>query len=265
MSVGRNTASDLSGPASPIAFLTLTLVVAAPFWLLGDVVDVDIMPGLPLSALMIFAPAIAAFGLRLREAGPAGAAQLAARAIDAPRVRSLLWYAPAILLMPIVGMLAYFLAIGFGADVPPPQIRPGELAALAALFFIAASLEEIGWVGYALDPLQARIGELRAGLVIGVVWVVFHIPALAQVGRSLEWIVWWAIGTLAIRIFMVRLYNAAGGSVFLLSLFHMSQNVAWQAYPVRGSHYDPRLFGVLFVLCAVAAVAMRGRRAKPTG
>ncbi|MEO1014683.1 MAG: CPBP family intramembrane glutamic endopeptidase [Pseudomonadota bacterium] len=257
MAAHSNAVSKADGPQSPLAFLVLTIFCAVPFWLLAELFDAEIMPGLPVSALMVFAPAGAAFALRLRESGLAGAGRLATRVFDAPRVTSWIWYLPALFLMPAVSIAAFVVSSLAGVDIPPPDLQPAKLAMLAAIFFVAAALEEIGWVGYALDPLQERVGEVRAALTIGVVWVVFHLAALIQVGRSAEWIFWWAVGTLAIRIFMTRLYNAAGASVFLVSLFHASQNVSWQAYPVRGSHYDPRLFGALFVLCALVAFAMR--------
>ena len=36
--------------------------------------------------------------------------------------------------------------------------------------------EEFGWRGYAQQPLQKRFGVLRASLLIGFIWGMFHLP-----------------------------------------------------------------------------------------
>jgi membrane protease YdiL (CAAX protease family) len=48
--------------------------------------------------------------------------------------------------------------------------------------------EELGWSGYALDPMQARWHALQAGILLGLVWAVWHWVPLVQVHRSAEWI-----------------------------------------------------------------------------
>ena len=52
----------------------------------------------------------------------------------------------------------------------------------AATVFNASSLlggplgEEPGWRGYALPQLQARIGPVRATIIVGVLWAGWHLP-----------------------------------------------------------------------------------------
>ncbi|MEM9618791.1 MAG: CPBP family intramembrane glutamic endopeptidase [Pseudomonadota bacterium] len=156
--------------------------------------------------------------------------------------------------MPLLSLVAFTVSGLIGTPLPMPQFTLSDVFLLCVLFFIAASMEELGWAGYATEPLQARFGALVAGLIIGLVWAIYHFIPLIQADRSVEWIAWWALGTVAVRVFMVALYNAAGGSIFIVTLFHMTQNVSWQLYPVRGSHYDPQLFSVLFVIMAVIGV-----------
>ena len=240
---------------SPFLFFALVFVLSAPFWALGAFADRQLMPGLPASALMIVSPVLAAVILRWREGGPQGAGALLARAFDFRRNKSMAWYAPALFLMPLLSVIAFFVSGATGTPLPLPQFTAGDVLALCVVFFAAAAMEELGWAGYASDPLQARYGALAASLVIGVVWAVWHFVPLLQADRSMAWIAWWTLGAVAVRVLMVMLYNAAGGSVFILTLLHMSQNVSWQLYPVQGSYYDPQLFAVLFVIAAVIAVS----------
>lgn len=244
----------LERSGAPFVFFALVFLLSAPFWVLGAFVERQLMPGLPPSALMILAPMLAAVILRWREAGPRGAAALLARVFDLRRNKSLVWYALALLLMPMLSVTAFLVSGATGTPLPLPQITFGDVLLLCVLFFIAAAMEELGWAGYASDPLQARYGALTASLLIGLVWAVWHYIPLLQADRSMAWIAWWTLGAVAVRVFMVTLYNVAGGSVFMLTLLHMSQNVSWQLYPVQGSYYDPRLFGALFAIAAMTAV-----------
>jgi hypothetical protein len=92
----------------------------------------------------------------------------------------------------------------------------------------------------------------------------FHIVPLLQAGRSLAWIAWWSLATVAVRVIMVRLYDRAGRSVFLVSLFHAMINVSWQAFPVQGSFYDPKPVAAVLIAAALIwhPAAREGRDAE---
>jgi membrane protease YdiL (CAAX protease family) len=110
---------------------------------------------------------------------------------------------------------------------------------MLAAFFVGALGEELGWSGYAIDPMQERWGALQAGILLGLVWAAWHVIALIQAHRSAAWIAWWCLGTVTMRVVIVWLYNGTGKSVFAVSLFHAIGNVSWQLFPVHGSYFDP--------------------------
>jgi membrane protease YdiL (CAAX protease family) len=93
-------------------------------------------------------------------------------------------------------------------------------------FFVAAECEELGWSGYATDPLQERSNALVASLLIGLVWSEFHFVPLLQAHRTLEWIAWWSLGTVSLRVLLVWLYNNTGQSVFVTALAHAMGNLS---------------------------------------
>lgn len=116
----------------------------------------------------------------------------------------------------------------------------------------------MGWSGYVIDPMQRRWGALRASIVLGGVWAVYHFIALAQVHRSADWIVGWSVGTVAARVIIVWLYNNAGKSVFATVLFHTTLNLGWQLYPVQGSFFNPGVTGAIMAVVAAIVVAVWG-------
>ena len=245
---------------SPITFFILVFALSVPFFVLGAFAPIELLPGLPIGAVMVVVPVAAALILVLRQDGRAGALALLKRSFDFRRVGAKSWYLPVILIAPGVAVVSYGLLGWMGVPVPVPEFSVVTTLVLFLVFFVAALGEELGWSGYATDPLQDRWGALSASLVIGAVWAVWHFIPLLQVGRSLEFIAWWSLGTIAMRVIMVWLYNNTGRSVFVMALFHAMANLAWQLFPVQGSYFDPRIHGLLMAAVAVAVVLIWGPR-----
>jgi CAAX protease family protein len=91
-----------------------------------------------------------------RESGLSGVAALLRRSFDLERIRAWAWYAPVLLLMPAVMALSFVMQRLWGMPVPAPQIAVLPALALCAVFFVGALGEELGWSGYAIDPMQDR-------------------------------------------------------------------------------------------------------------
>src|SRR4029079_18076853 len=85
---------------SPLTFFVVTFALAIPFWVLGAMVRRELLPGLPVTALMFVCPGLADLILGQREHGSAGAKTLLARAFDCKRIEAKRWYAPMLLLSP---------------------------------------------------------------------------------------------------------------------------------------------------------------------
>ena len=141
-----------------------------------------------------------------------------------------------------------------GIAVPAPRFELLPALLLCGFFFVGAIGEELGWSGYAIEPLQARWGPLRASLILGAVWAAWHLIALVQAHKPPTWIAWWALGTVAARVVMVWLFDRTGHSVFGQILFHTASNVSWQLFPVQGSWFDPRIYGPTMALLALVVV-----------
>jgi len=242
------------GARSLLAYFGLTFLLTAPFWVLSAVSGKQLLPGLPLAALAVICPAIAALVLSWRFGGVTAAQALLKRALDFRRVRAKAWWLPILLISPAVSAAVFLILRLGGSAVPVPQISLLPTAALFVVFLVCAISEELGWSGFALGPLQARLGAVPAGLILGAVWAVWHYPALLQAHRAADWIAWWTLGTVAMRLIMVWLFNKTGGSVFGAAVFHAVSNLCWQMFPVQGSWFDPRLNGLLMGGLALATV-----------
>lgn len=253
-------ALDAQRGRSPAVFFLLVFALSAPLWLVAPLAHVQMLPGLPMSAVMVVCPLVASLILVARERGTQGLKSHLGRALDFRRIESKAWYAPILLLMPATAALAYVTMRALGLPLPAPSLSFSTVPALFLLFFLAAVAEELGWSGYALDPLQNRWGALFASLILGLVWVAWHVVPLVQVGRAPGWIAWWSLAAVATRVLHTWLYNNTGKSVFGAALFHAMANVSWQMFPNHGSHYDPRITGIILVIVTVSVTIAWGPR-----
>lgn len=247
-------------PRSPLKFFLLVFALSVPFWFLGAVTGAQLSADLPVAALIFVCPVIAASILVYRENGTAGVTELLRRSFDYKRIRAKVWYVPVVLLLPGIYALTYGLMRLLGSPVPTLQFP--VLAALVTFlaFFGAGLCEELGWSGYVLDPMQARWSALQAGILLGLVWAVFHYVPLVQRHRSLAWIAWWSLGTVASRVLLVWLYNNTGKSVFAATLFHAMGNLSqlgpFLDFGSGGYPYSAQRISSLIIALAAAVVTV---------
>jgi membrane protease YdiL (CAAX protease family) len=251
---------DRMGRSAVLAFFVLVFVLSLPFWLIGSVTGLLLAPGLPVSALAAFSPALSAAILVYREKGSAGVTELLKRASDLACMKDKRWLAPIVLLMPAVMAASYVVMRLMGMPVPAPAFSIVAAILLFCAFFVGGLGEELGWSGYAIEALQKRWGALSAALALGLVWAAWHVVPLTQAHRLVEWIAWWCLGTIALRVVMTWLYNNTGHSVFGAMVFHAMINVSWLTFPIRGSYYDPRVTGLIVAAVAVAVTAIWDQR-----
>jgi membrane protease YdiL (CAAX protease family) len=243
-----------------VKFFVLVFALSIPFWLLGAVTGLPLMPGLSVSALMTFCPTAAALILLCRENKAKGAVELLRRSFDFRRNTRARWYLPVLLLMPAVSGVVYMLMRWMNLPLPDQQVSVVGFVLMSIGFFIGALGEELGWSGYALEALQARWNALQASAILGLVGVVWHLVPLLLLHRSPTWIAWWCLYAMAARIVIVWLYNNTGRSVFAVALFHATLNLTYMLFPIYGSHFDMRLGGLVMALAAALVTAGWGSR-----
>jgi membrane protease YdiL (CAAX protease family) len=126
------------------------------------------------------------------------------------------------------------------------------------LFLIEALTEEVGWQGYAFDPLQARWKALTASIILGIVWAAWHFIPFIQMHQSASWIAWQSLNILVTRILIVWIYNNTGKSVMTAILYHTMYNVSTVLFPMFGLIYDPKVTTIILSAIALIVVFLWG-------
>ncbi|MDR3575377.1 MAG: CPBP family intramembrane metalloprotease [Anaerolineaceae bacterium] len=256
--------TKLAAVKSPWKFFWLVFAVSAPFLLVGTVVEQALPKSLhitlPFAALGFVCPMLVGMYLSYRESGWEGVGRLMKRAIDFSKIKEKKWLIPAIFFWPAIMILGYAWMKITGTALPALHFPDWTAPVSLLLFFIGGSGEELGWMGYAIDPLQERRGALEASLILGAVWAVWHIIPFAQAHQSAVWIFWQCTAMLATRILMVWLYNNSGKSVFVVILFHAMYNVISLVFPNYGFVFNPFIFCVLTFAAAGIVILLWGPR-----
>jgi len=264
-SVATSHAQTSRSPSSarartPWLFVLLVFLLSVPFALLGFVTKLQLLPGIPISALGFVCPAIAAVLLSHRERGRAGVTALIRRSLEFKESLATPWLFPILLLMPCVAFATLIVLRTTNIPQPRPHFPlPGSLILFAA-FLVAALGEEMGWSGYAIDPLQKRWTALQASIVLGAIWAAWHIVAMVQTGQSAAWIAWGCLDMVATRVIMVWIYNNTGRAVVAVVLFHAIANLTFKSVFPGGSFESERIISVILTIVALIVTIVWGPR-----
>jgi uncharacterized protein len=123
--------------------------------------------------------------------------------------------------------------------------------------------EEYGWRGYLL-PRLLPLGEVRASMLLGLIWGLWHLPLIIA-GLNYPGVnVWLAIlvftfVTVALSFTYTWFYVASSGSVLVASVFHASTNqfsdTFWVPPLLSGATpFAPSLVSAVLILALVAVV-----------
>lgn len=252
----RASVDPAAAQASPPRFFALVLALSIPFWVLGSMTRLQLLPGLSVTALMGFCPLVAAAMLAYRDRGIAGVFALLKRSWDFERISAKGWFLPIILLMPALTTLSIVCLHFNGMPLPSLQFTILTGVAVFVAFFIGALGEELGWSGYITDPMQRRWGALGASLLLGAVWAAWHVVPYMQAHRPVAWMGWYALSTVATRVVMVWIFNNTAKSVFGAAVFHAMLNLCWLLFPEE--YLDPRFMALAMSGVAVSVVIVWG-------
>jgi len=192
--------------------------------------------GLPVNALAIAAitagPALSGLLVTTAASGLSGVARLLRRLLlwRVPRF----WYVFALLGIPAIYVAGTILLPGAWSSFNPLTLDTWlSYLWLFPLVLIVGGplLEEIGWRGFALAPLEARWGPSGGTIILGLLWALWHYPqylmpdwAAQNGGFTLQSVATFTLGVLAITIIMTWVFNHTRGSLLLAVLVHSSIN-----------------------------------------
>jgi len=171
-----------------------------------------------------------------------------------------------------VVLAAILIHLAAGGDSPAWN-DPAKLYLVIPVFLYVLVFsvlgEETGWRGFALPRLQKRIGALGSSLIIGIGWGVWHLPLFWISGNFHRQIPFslFLLQDIALAVLMTWLYNATGGSLLLVHLFHAASNTTLGVLPIlpidTGGTLRPLWIavGFLYMLTLVIVLATRGKLA----
>ena len=200
----------------------------------------------PVFILAVWSPGIAGVLLVWRHYGLAGVGSFLRRVT--------LWRMPVawwVFLVLGVPAIVYAGAAIKGTLGDPFSFSPWyDVLPLLGFALIIGPVEEFGWRGVALPLLQRRFAPLWAGLILGVIWGLWHAPAFLLSGTPQSG---WSfgpyfLGVLALSVIWTPMFNVSGGSILIAALFHYQVNgPAWpDAQP-----WDYVVYGVVAVIIVV--------------
>jgi len=138
------------------------------------------------------------------------------------------WYLIGIGVLVVGKEMPNLVAWGLGADVSVvagtkvPVV--GYLISMGITLFVAGALEEFGWRGFAQVRLQQRYSAVTASVVVGLVWVLWHLPYLLAGVGDFPPLYAYVPEVVAFSLILGWLYNATNGALPVVMVTHAAHN-----------------------------------------
>jgi membrane protease YdiL (CAAX protease family) len=187
-------------------------------------------PGILLIVLGAWGPIIAALTVTAITEGKSGIRALWGRFWN--RNMSIKWLLVTILFYPVVMLIANLISRMLDAQDYPLLALPTPawtaITAFITAFIFNGMFEEFGWRGYVLPRFQAKWNALTSSLILGVIWVSWHIGEFFLPGSNLyqKNFLEWALSLIVVSIVYTWIFNNTKGSVLSAALLHAAANAS---------------------------------------
>jgi membrane protease YdiL (CAAX protease family) len=150
------------------------------------------------------------------------------------KVPVLLYLAGAFLIPLMIGGLQYGLYLILGGNPAWSSAEPWYtyLFYLIPTALLSGGNEEPGWRGYALPVLNKLTTPLLAGLILGVVHSLWHLPMMARYQTNM---LWYLFNLIPLTFLFNWFYLKSRGSIWPVMLFHAGTNVIGSFFPTPQS------------------------------
>lgn len=212
---------------------------------------------LPLVGLGAFGPLPAALLAARSEPGSGGARALF-RKLSEPRPR--LSNVLLALCLPGAILSVGLIVTSLGNRDAPWFYPPHNAQQILALLLIPVG-EELGWRGFAQPRLEAQLGALRASLVLGALWALWHFPVFTLVGIAPSTLPWMFPFFMAGSVLFTWLYHRGGLLLAVLAHAGAHLNNSHQALPANTTPLIVHTVGYAVVALALVLVDRKTFRA----
>lgn len=139
------------------------------------------------------------------------------------------------------------------------------LVILLVTSFIVPIFEEGGWRAFAIPRLQQKYNDLVSGLVMGIIWTLWHLPSFFTVGSDHYGLpfLWFLMTITSVSILMVWIMNHTNQSALMAILFHFSIIISSHFLPTQLAYQTSNILALwvtagLLVVIAGAVVIYEG-------
>lgn len=174
------------------------------------------------------------------------------------------------LTLPTVSAVSCLIFYLSGGTLPQMQFAPWfiPVAFVYILIFMGPLGEEAGWRGFALKKMLEYSSPLKAALLIGIIWTIWHLPLFFINGTTqnaltsfgiIPAILGYALYTVMISDLMTLIYIMSNGSVFGSILLHTVGNLSLGVVPLILSK-NGAVIELLTLCIAVTAVIYKYKK-----
>lgn len=182
------------------------------------------------------------------------------------------WYLVILLVFPLILILGYGFYSLIGGELPLLSDFFGGITSIGDFFMLMVIMllggplaEELGWRGYSMDLLQEKWGKVTASLILGIVWVVWHLPLFFIEGTSQHqkgfgiafWS--WTLQILLISLIFTWVYNHTNRSILGAVLLHLMANFFYPLNLDAAGEIVFSLIRIFVVTLVVLSWSMKGK------
>jgi membrane protease YdiL (CAAX protease family) len=113
--------------------------------------------------------------------------------------------------------------------------------------------EELGWRGFALPRLQKLVGPFAASGILGVLWMLWHIPMFVGAGVPLSLLVVMSLLFTGGSLVYTWAYNRSGGALLVVVVAHFGVHLNNSHLALPG---DVIPLVVQSIVCAALGLAL---------
>lgn len=245
-------------------YFGLTLLFTLPAYVLIALTGMNIIlsPDMIFSfiPLSVLAPLGASSYLTYKKGGWTAVKTFLRRSFDYKRIKERKGYMLFLLLMPILFLIAWRVGNTLELEMIPAPFPMVLFIIPFIMFFFSGLSEEIGWMGYAYEPLEQQHGTFKATLILGVFWALWHLPMYIFLFPNVEMLIAQFVAVMMLRFSIVWLFKNTNKSVFITILIHAIYNVCMSIFPVSFV-----LIAIGFTIFALIIMALMLKKTQAIG
>ncbi len=171
------------------------------------------------------------------------------------------WFLP-VLIIPLCILSALFIL----TETVSGEFKPNFYLTGFLFGILAGIMEEIGWMGFAFPHMKKQRSALVNGILLGLIWSVWHLPVIDFLGTASPHGSWWfpyfisfTLVMTAIRVIIVWIYCNTQ-NILLAQIMHISSTgflVMLSPSPISVQHEPVWYVVYAFILWSVVAYIAR--------